>query len=81
MESGKHAPVSFARQKYGFSASTTLVAGDSGHDIPMFKGKEEGVLVSNSSPEMLEWYNTATATGEIGINVRLSHLAYADAVV
>jgi hydroxymethylpyrimidine pyrophosphatase-like HAD family hydrolase len=72
MEGGKYAPVRYARQKYGFDASQTLVAGDSGNDIPMFKGDENGVIVGNLAPEMLEWYNKLSSADEILGNKKVS---------
>ncbi|WP_319423215.1 sucrose-phosphate phosphatase [Pleurocapsa sp. FMAR1] len=48
--------VQFLRQKWDFSASTTIVCGDSGNDISMFKGQEKGLIVSNAKDELLQWY-------------------------
>ena len=38
--------------KWGFSPENVLVAGDSGNDVGMLRGRTLGVVVSNYSPEM-----------------------------
>lgn len=48
--------VQFLRQKWGISAEKTIVCGDSGNDISMFKGQEKGLIVSNAKPELIQWY-------------------------
>ena len=48
--------VQFLRQKWQISPEQTIVCGDSGNDISLFKGPEKGLIVSNAKPELLEWY-------------------------
>ena len=48
--------VQFLRHKWNISPEQTIVCGDSGNDISMFKGQEKGLIVSNAKPELLEWY-------------------------
>ena len=50
--------VKFLRQKWNIPAEKTLVCGDSGNDISMFKGQEKGLIVSNAKPELIQWYET-----------------------
>lgn len=50
--------VKFLRQKWGISPAKTIVCGDSGNDISMFKGEEKGLIVSNAKPELLQWYRS-----------------------
>ncbi len=48
--------VKFLRNKWNIPAEKTLVCGDSGNDISMFKGQEKGLIVGNAKPELLNWY-------------------------
>lgn len=50
--------VKFLQQKWNIDSHTTVVCGDSGNDIALFKiGEERGIIVGNARPELLEWYN------------------------
>lgn len=46
----------FLRQKLGIHADRTVVCGDSGNDIALFKGNERGVIVGNAKSELYQWY-------------------------
>lgn len=48
--------VKFLRQRWDIPAEKTIVCGDSGNDISMFKGDEKGLIVSNAKPELIQWY-------------------------
>lgn len=48
--------VQFLRHRWGIPPEKTIVCGDSGNDISMFKGQEKGVIVSNAKPELIQWY-------------------------
>ena len=48
--------VEFLRQKWNIAPERTIVCGDSGNDISMFKGKEKGLIVGNAKPELRQWY-------------------------
>lgn len=48
--------VKFLRRKWDISANKTIVCGDSGNDISMFQGEENGLIVSNAKPELRQWY-------------------------
>ncbi|MEM8827950.1 MAG: sucrose-phosphate phosphatase [Cyanobacteria bacterium P01_G01_bin.19] len=48
--------VKFLREKWDIPAEKTIVCGDSGNDISMFKGQEKGLIVGNAKPELLNWY-------------------------
>jgi len=51
--------VKFLQQKWGINSYSTVVCGDSGNDIALFKaGEERGIIVGNARPELLEWYKT-----------------------
>ena len=50
--------VKFLRQKWNIDPEQTIVCGDSGNDISMFKGQEKGLIVSNAKPELLQWYQS-----------------------
>ena len=48
--------VKFLREKWNIAADNTIVCGDSGNDVSMFKGQEKGLIVANAKPELLQWY-------------------------
>lgn len=48
--------VQFLRQKWNIAPEKTIVCGDSGNDISMFKGQEKSLIVANAKPELLQWY-------------------------
>jgi sucrose-6F-phosphate phosphohydrolase len=48
--------VQFLRQKWDVQAEKTVVCGDSGNDIALFKGEEKGIIVGNARPELRQWY-------------------------
>ncbi|MBE9166339.1 sucrose-phosphate phosphatase [Pleurocapsales cyanobacterium LEGE 06147] len=48
--------VQFLRQKWNINAEKTVVCGDSGNDIALFKGEEKGIIVGNARPELRQWY-------------------------
>lgn len=48
--------VQFLRRKWNIAPENTIVCGDSGNDISMFKGEEKGLIVANAKPELLQWY-------------------------
>ncbi|GAB4526991.1 MAG: sucrose-phosphate phosphatase [Pleurocapsa sp.] len=48
--------IQFLRQKWQISADKTVVCGDSGNDIALFKREEKGIIVGNAKPELLQWY-------------------------
>ncbi|MEH2178472.1 sucrose-phosphate phosphatase [Nostoc sp.] len=51
--------IKFLQQKWNINPHTTVVCGDSGNDIALFKiGEERGIIVGNARPELLEWYNS-----------------------
>ncbi|AFY78464.1 sucrose-6F-phosphate phosphohydrolase [Pleurocapsa sp. PCC 7327] len=48
--------VQFLRQKLEIDAQQTVVCGDSGNDIALFRGEERGIIVGNAKPELRQWY-------------------------
>jgi hypothetical protein len=48
--------IQFLRQKWDIAADKTVVCGDSGNDIALFKREEKGIIVGNAKPELLQWY-------------------------
>lgn len=50
--------VQFLRRKWNIAPEKTIVCGDSGNDISMFKGEEKGLIVANAKPELLQWHKT-----------------------
>ena len=48
--------VQFLRQKWDVDAEKTVVCGDSGNDIALFRGEEKGIIVGNAKPELRQWY-------------------------
>ncbi|MEL6580146.1 MAG: sucrose-phosphate phosphatase [Cyanobacteria bacterium J06621_12] len=48
--------VKFLRRRWSIAPEKTIVCGDSGNDISMFKGQEKGLIVANAKPELLQWY-------------------------
>lgn len=74
---GKRAGVQYCRRTLGFSADETLVAGDSGNDLTMFKGPERGVIPANRQEEMDRWLHKK----DRGTNKYVSQCSFADAIV
>lgn len=74
---GKMAGVCFSKAAFGFSDEDTLVAGDSGNDLSMFRGPEWGVVPANCLPEMKEWFRKQ----DRGPRKYISGRRYADAIV
>lgn len=72
---GKHQVKEFAEKYFG-KFDKVLVAGDSGNDLQMFKGKEFGVIVHNRGEEMDNWYNKKKRH-----NKYISELNYAYAII
>jgi sucrose-6-phosphatase len=52
---GKHEAMDYLRRKLGFSYESTVAAGDSGNDRAMFEGRNRGIIVGNSQPDLLDW--------------------------
>ena len=73
----KMAGVTFCKSRFGFSDEDTIVAGDSGNDLSMFRGQEWSVAPENSLPEMKTWLTKKPR----GPRKYISQLRYADAVV
>lgn len=73
----KMAGVTFCKAAYEFSEENTLVAGDSGNDLSMFRGQEWGVVPANCLPEMEEWFRKQ----DRGNRKYISGLKYADAII
>jgi len=48
--------VKFLRQKWQLTSSQTVTCGDSVNDIDLFRGEENGIIVGNAKPELLQWY-------------------------
>jgi sucrose-6-phosphatase len=48
--------VLYLRDQLNVSAEKTLVCGDSGNDISLFKHSQLGLIVSNAQPELLDWH-------------------------
>ena len=53
--------VRFLRSKWAIEPQQTVVCGDSGNDIALFRGEERGIIVGNAKPELRQWY-TANQT-------------------
>ncbi|ACK72840.1 sucrose phosphatase [Gloeothece citriformis PCC 7424] len=50
--------VQYLRQKWSVEAEKTVVCGDSGNDIALFRGAERGIIVGNAKIELRQWYET-----------------------
>lgn len=48
--------VQYLRQKWSIDAKNTVVCGDSGNDIALFRGEERGIIVGNAKIELRQWY-------------------------
>ena len=53
---GKRIGVRYAQQFFKFPPNRTIVAGDSGNDIEMFRDPHFGVLVENADNEISSWF-------------------------
>jgi sucrose-6-phosphatase len=78
--SGKGNAVNYLRQKLQINPELTLVCGDSGNDIEMFKQGTLGVIVHNAQPELLAWLEAQSSElSEIKVPY-LSSCSYAWAI-
>ncbi len=68
--------VQFLRRRWDISATKTVVCGDSGNDISLFRGEEKGLIVGNAKPELLEWYEANSSD-----NNYLARSAYAEGIL
>lgn len=68
--------VQFLRRKWDIPANKTIVCGDSGNDISMFQGEENGLIVSNAKPELIQWYEANKSS-----NLHLAQSAYAAGII
>ncbi|KGF72740.1 sucrose-phosphate phosphatase [Neosynechococcus sphagnicola sy1] len=75
----------FLRQKWGVEPAQTVVCGDSGNDISLFRsGQEKGIIVGNAQPELLKWHHQNPALNRYlaktccarGILEGLKHFGY-----
>ncbi|MDJ0903080.1 MAG: sucrose-phosphate phosphatase [Xenococcus sp. MO_188.B8] len=48
--------VKLLRSKWQLATSRTVTCGDSESDIDLFSGEENGIIVGNAKPELLQWY-------------------------
>ena len=48
--------VRFLRSKWQVTSERTVTCGDSESDIDLFSGEENGIIVGNAQPELLQWY-------------------------
>jgi sucrose-6F-phosphate phosphohydrolase len=48
--------IAYLREFLGTSPGKTLVCGDSGNDISLFKQSTLGTIVKNAQPELIDWY-------------------------
>ncbi len=48
--------VRFLRSKWQLAPERTVTCGDSESDIDLFSGEENGIIVGNAKPELLQWY-------------------------
>jgi sucrose-6F-phosphate phosphohydrolase len=76
LEGGKSMGLKFAKNLFRFDSKRTVVAGDSGNDITMFKGDENGVITNNAQDDFLDWYHNKPRK-----NKYISTFKYADAVI
>lgn len=59
--SDKGLAVQFLRSSWGMAPAQTVVCGDSGNDIALFKIEAQGIIVGNASAELLQWHRTNPA--------------------
>ena len=45
----------YIQTRYGFSASRTVAAGDSGNDVLMMSGAHPAIVVANAQPDLMHW--------------------------
>lgn len=54
----KGAATAFLQQQLGLAADQTVVCGDSGNDLSLFRDvQSRGVIVGNARPELLDWHH------------------------
>jgi sucrose-6F-phosphate phosphohydrolase len=73
---GKRMGVRYAQQYFHFDNDRTIVAGDSGNDIEMFRDSHFGVVVENADGEMTAWLEKKMRKNKFRSNFK-----WADAVV
>lgn len=63
---GKRVGVIYAQQYFKFSPARTVVAGDSGNDIEMFRDPSHfGIVVNNADEELSHWFFKKQRTNKI----------------
>jgi len=55
--------VLYLRKQLNMAAEKTLVCGDSGNDISLFKHSQLGLIVANAQPELLGWHRNHGQSG------------------
>jgi sucrose-6-phosphatase len=73
---GKRMGIIYAQKYFKFPPSRTIVAGDSGNDIEMFRDEHYGILVENAEEEMNQWFFKKNRTNKFK-----SAYKWADAIV
>ena len=73
---GKRMGVLYAQKCFKIPQNRTIVAGDSGNDIEMFRDPHYGIIVQNSDSEMDSWLNKKPRENKLK-----SQHSFADAVV
>jgi sucrose-6F-phosphate phosphohydrolase len=58
LQADKGVAVQFLQKRWNIDTSRSVVSGDSGNDISLFKVPDiRGIIVSNAQQELLSWYN------------------------
>ena len=68
--------VKFLRTKWQISPSRTITCGNSASDINLFSGDENGIIVGNAKPELLQWYQENPRK-----SLYLAHKAFAGGIL
>jgi sucrose-6-phosphatase len=54
----KGAATAFLQHRLGLTSDQTVVCGDSGNDLSLFRDvRSRGVIVGNARPELLDWHH------------------------
>ena len=79
---GKGESLEYVRELLGFECHACIACGDSGNDLLMFGSDNLGVLVGNSQPDVVAWYEESASNEEaFAQRVYYASAGHADGII